>query len=546
MQKQAPSIGRILVAVGFTLSCFALMLFLWISFGGPIPLKPKSYRITAYFPEATQLAIESDVRIGGVSVGKVRSIELAPPEDRVKGEDTTEAVIEIEPQFAPISTDARAILRQKTLLGETYVELTSGTNPDEPSAPVSFGAAANTSDAQTQDIESIPEGGTLGIGQTQNATQIDEIFNALDKQTRTAFQRWQQNAAVAIDGQGASLNDAFGNLGPFVSDASNILSTLRRQKVALQGLVHDTGTVFNALSERDQELAGAITGSNDTFGALASQNQALADTFKVFPVFQHESELTLARLDQFQANTRPLIQKLLPVANDISPTLRSVRELSPHLRNLFVDLGTPSQPGTLSHASKKGLPAAADVLHGLRPVVDALDPFLANLNPVIAYLRAYRTEVTNFLTGPPSGMAALPSAGRPSVDFGLRVLSLFDTDTLSVYRTRLATNRGNGYLFPNSLNGTDYPKAVSYGIFPNFDCKNTDYKPNELNPDTDEGEIKTGHTSTDPNNDVNTDTGGQQQPSNVDFAACFIQKDFPDTTQDPFGGGRAPNLGREP
>ena len=40
MQKQAPSIGRILIAVGFTLSCFGLILFLWIAFGGPIPLKP--------------------------------------------------------------------------------------------------------------------------------------------------------------------------------------------------------------------------------------------------------------------------------------------------------------------------------------------------------------------------------------------------------------------------------------------------------------------------------------------------------------------------
>ena len=75
------------------------------------------------------------MRIGGVSVGKVKSIELAPPDQRVNGKDTTEAEIEIEPEFAPISTDAQAILRQKTLLGETYVELTSGTEPGERAAP---------------------------------------------------------------------------------------------------------------------------------------------------------------------------------------------------------------------------------------------------------------------------------------------------------------------------------------------------------------------------------------------------------------------------
>src|SRR5215208_4263357 len=178
MQKQAPSIGRILVAIGFALSCFGLILFLWIAFGGPIPLKPKSYQITAYFPEATQLATESDVRIGGVSVGKVKSIELAPAEDRVHGQDTTQATIEIDPQFAPINSNARAILRQKTLLGETYVELTSGTKPGDQAAPVSLGSSGGASDTGSDGVEAIPEGGTLGVGQTKDATQIDEIFNA--------------------------------------------------------------------------------------------------------------------------------------------------------------------------------------------------------------------------------------------------------------------------------------------------------------------------------------------------------------------------------
>src|SRR5688500_10961360 len=158
MQKQAPSIGRILIAVGFTLSCFGLILFLWIAFGGPIPLKPESYRVTAYFPEATQLAAESDVRIGGVSVGKVKTIELAPIDKQIDGLDTTEAEIEIEPEFAPLSSDARAILRNKTLLGETYVELTSGTEPKDSGAPLSLGTAANNSDGETKGIEAIPDG----------------------------------------------------------------------------------------------------------------------------------------------------------------------------------------------------------------------------------------------------------------------------------------------------------------------------------------------------------------------------------------------------
>ena len=61
--------------VGFALSCFGLLLFLWLAFGGPVPLKPKGYRFTASFAEATPLAQEADVRISGVPVGKVKTIE---------------------------------------------------------------------------------------------------------------------------------------------------------------------------------------------------------------------------------------------------------------------------------------------------------------------------------------------------------------------------------------------------------------------------------------------------------------------------------------
>src|ERR1700712_640349 len=105
MQKQAPSLGRILVMVGFALSCFGLLLFLWLAFGGPVPLQPKGYRFQTSFGEATQLGKEADVRISGVSVGKVKTIEPDKKSGRAK------TIIEIEPRYAPIAKDTKAILR---------------------------------------------------------------------------------------------------------------------------------------------------------------------------------------------------------------------------------------------------------------------------------------------------------------------------------------------------------------------------------------------------------------------------------------------------
>src|SRR3954453_13818843 len=109
MQKQAPTFGRLLTMALFALSCFGLLLFLWLSFGGSVPLKPKGYCIQVAFSEAVQLGDYADVRTAGVSVGKERPKELDPEGNH------TDATRDIDRRFAPTRSDARAILRQKTL-----------------------------------------------------------------------------------------------------------------------------------------------------------------------------------------------------------------------------------------------------------------------------------------------------------------------------------------------------------------------------------------------------------------------------------------------
>lgn len=529
MQTSAPSLGRVLVAVGFALSCFGLLLFLWVAFGGPVPLAAKSYRITVNFPEATQLAVEGDVRIGGVSVGKVKEIDLAPVDEQINGQDTVRATIELEPEFAPLSSDAEAILRQKTLLGETFVELTSGTRPGS-SDGVSLGTAANNSGDAVAGVEAIPEGGTLGLGQVRDQTQIDEIFNALDAETRNAFQQWQQGMAVAIKGRSLDLNDSLGNLGPFLGDATDVISLLRRQKVALQGLVRDTGEVFDALSERDGQLAGAITGSEQAFAALASEQAALRDLFQVAPTFENEARLTFDRLDAFQANTLPLVEELLPVANDISPTLRSIRELSPPLESFFHGLDD------LTRASKQGFPALARTLRGVDPVLTELDPFLANLNPVVSWLEYYKVTVNDFLSNPPVGLSGTlpPVPGQPTARHALKQFGYISQESLAVYPNRLPTNRGNGYLLPFDTIVKD-GVAASNGIFPNFDCNNTGG--DRLPGDGGQPVVSTPEEPLPVQSGLPLPAGGA-----APFAACYVTPDFPGE----WGGGRFPHVSPDP
>src|SRR5262245_64869475 len=101
MSKRAPSTAQLLVIAGFALSCFCILLFLWITFGGPTPFKAKSYEIKIPFNEATQLAQQSDVRISGVSVGKVQDIVLSP-----SGEQAMAKVV-LDDKYGPIPKNTR-------------------------------------------------------------------------------------------------------------------------------------------------------------------------------------------------------------------------------------------------------------------------------------------------------------------------------------------------------------------------------------------------------------------------------------------------------
>ena len=445
MQTTTPSFSRILVMVVFALSCFGLLLFLWLSFGGPIPLKPKGYRVQVGFPEATQLGLEADVRVAGVSVGKLRQKKLDPNSNR------TLATLEIERKYAPLRSDTKAILRQKSLLGETYVELTPGSSK-----------------------QTIPEGGRLPNGSVQKTVELDEIFRSLDPTTRAAFRGWQQDLAKGINGRGQDFNDAIGTLPGFAHDGADILQVLDSQQGAVTRLVKNTGVTFGALTENEQQLHNLITSAGEVFQATASQQDNLAETIRILPTFLDESKATVKRLQSFSTNTQPLVHDLIPVAQDLKPTLHDVRVLSPDLRSFFRNLDP------LIKASRTGLPAGSEVIRGLKPTLAELTPFLQQVNPILQYLEASQFQVSDFIT---NGAAAL-SDTEPSTSGGvghyLRQLGPVGAESLAIYPKRPSTNRGNSYLPPLGLFGD----LKGTGIFPNYDCKPSggQVAPTEGNP----------------------------------------------------------------
>jgi phospholipid/cholesterol/gamma-HCH transport system substrate-binding protein len=437
MHTGSPPISRVITMVLFALSCVGLLLFLWLSFGGTIPLGAQGYRINVSFPDAQDLATQSDVRIAGVNVGKVVSTELDPKGNR------TMATLQIQTQYEPIRENTHAILRTKTILGETYVQLIPGTGKAAP----------------------IPDGGTLPRGQVQSEVQLSDIYNAFDPTTRHAFQVWQQQLAKAISGNDQNLNDVLGNLPSFAADATDILQVLDVQHEAVVSLVQNGGTVFGSLGANQTALRNLITSAETTFATTAANNNKLAQTFQVFPTFLNETKATMAKLQAFSVNTDPLIKELNPVAQQLGPTLHSVQELSPPLRHLFTNLGP------LITVSRTGLPAVSNILTGATPLLGSLGTFLEQLNPILGWVSDHQQLVSDFISNGAAGLAATTTSfSGNGIGHYLRQFSPVGSETLSFATSRDSNNRGNTYPGPVWL---DNAENFAKGNFPAWDCKNT-------------------------------------------------------------------------
>src|SRR5919198_1404268 len=436
MNKQAPSVGRVLVMVLFALSCFGLLLFLWVSFGGPIPLKPKGYQFKVNIPEATQLGLEADVREAGVPVGKVVKKSLAGG----AGNATT-ATIEMDPKYAPVRSDAKVILRQKTLLGETYLEMTPGT----PTAPA------------------VKDGGFLKASRVKPSVQLDEIFQAFDPVTRQAWRDWQQDLAGAANGRGQDLNNSLGNLPAFVTSGDQLMTLLDRENVGLRRLISNTGVTFNALTRNESRLRNLVTTGEQVFSATAHQNRALAQTFQIFPTFLDESKATLARLRTFALDTDPLVRDLRPVMHDLVPTFRATRQLAPDLKRFFIDLDP------LIDASKRGLPALRDILSGAQPLLAQLGPFLSQLNPILQWIEYNQAITSNFISAGLSAIGDTTVSTGGGVGHYLRQFSPLGPDTVAISPKRQDFTRGNSYPYGANL---AIPEMGKFLIIPNHDCDN--------------------------------------------------------------------------
>ena len=415
MITRLPGRGTAVVAITFALASILLTLYVWRSVGGDVPLQPKRYHVTALFDNASQLTPHADVRISGVNVGKVETVESHGLR--------TQVTLALEPRFAPLPRDVRAILRQKTLLGETFVELTPGSR----GAP------------------KLQEGDEIPPEQIADTQPLDRVLGMLDPPTRERLKELLTNSGAMFDGRGTDLNAALGNLEPATRQLWAVMRILDSQRGSLEALVRDTGTVMETIGEQEAAVQELVRSGHSVLSATAAHRSALTNTVREAPPLLRELRETAVAAERTSLLAAPVLAGLRPVAPRIPGALRAARDVTPQIGALLEDF--EAHVPTI----RRALPAAARVVGALVPMMDVLEPTAAQIAPMIDYVAAYRNElVATMANVTASTMGKGPTTDGRRAAY-LRTLIPVGAEGNVGQERRQATNRHNAYREPGGL-----------------------------------------------------------------------------------------------
>ena len=414
MNPQKITVGRILAVFCFSVSCFVLFLILWLSAGGPTPLKPKRYQVHVLIPNSKGLGPHSDVRVSGVVVGHVIKVSAATPARLAR----SDVLIDLNRAVAPLRSDARAMIRSKSILGEAYVALTLGTAEAPP----------------------VAEGGSLAPKQGLPSVLPDEIFESYDAKTRAALRTWMQTEGPAVERRQLDLNAATGTLRPWSIDANQLLATVDRQSGAVRGLLADGGAVADALANRGRALRQLATSGQTAFDATGREGAALAQFFRQLPGFERDAAATLRLLTRFSDANAAKARTIRGEVAPLSPALEAFATDATALRTV-VERTPP-----LAQAARTGLPAVDRLLGALPRPLATLGPFLRSLNPALRYLSASRGDVLGFvanLAASTQSSTATPKGDEPL--HYLRAMPVLSPAALGPLSRRPGGSRANAY-----------------------------------------------------------------------------------------------------
>jgi phospholipid/cholesterol/gamma-HCH transport system substrate-binding protein len=295
---------------------------IYLGFTKEIPFR-HHYTIEAVFPSASNIRIDSPVRVAGVNIGKVTRISHVEA-----GRQAALVTMRIDRKGLPLHRDARLKIRPRIFLeGNFFVDV----SPGSPSAPA------------------LHDGDRIPINQTSAPVQLDQVLSALQAPTRRDLQGLLRELSSGLSGEGArGYNRSIPYWEPAYRDSSIVADALQgTEQHDLSRVIDRAGATAQAIDRNREQVKSLVTDFDTTAAAFAARDTELSAAVGELPRTLRAGMPALAALNRSFPAVRGLARAARPAVRSSGPTLdaalpfaRQARGLvsKPELRGLSGDL----------------------------------------------------------------------------------------------------------------------------------------------------------------------------------------------------------------
>jgi virulence factor Mce-like protein len=342
-----------------------------------LPFVP-TYNLSVTVPDAAGLVRGNEVRVGGLRVGIVRTIQpVAGP----TGHPVARLRLQLDKKVQPIRADTTLIVRPRSPLGLKYLELTPGKR-GKPLAP----------------------NATLPLSAAMTPVELTDVLNSLDAPARSHLRGVLRELGDGFAGRGADFNAAIAASPELTKRARSVMASLAAPSTDLTGLMRAADRTLGELEPVAPQLARLITNGADTADAFDRARPELGQVVEQLPATEASGTRALRVARPVLADADGLLRDLhdgapyiVPAASRLHaalqrgiPALRHTTGLAGRLEETLRAVGKLSRD-----------PATRPVLERLRaalvaatPTLDFLAPLQTKCNYVSLWLRNVNSTIS--------------------------------------------------------------------------------------------------------------------------------------------------------
>lgn len=354
---------RWIVVSVFTLAAMLATLYLWVQMGGEVPGITGGYEVSVPMSDVRNLVPDGDVRMAGVPVGSVLSI------DAREGEERAEVVLRLDDRVAPLHQGVTFTLRPKTLIEEMFVDVVDG------------------------DGEELPPGTRVAAEAVQPTVRLDDVLNSLDDATLASLQDVVAGLDTAVAGRDDDLSRVLAGLGDLGREGADALDILASQTEQLESLVRNGEVLLETLDAGEGDIAELVTDARDVSDAAAGRRSALEATMRQLPGVVTVAQTASSSLRQLTGDLAPVAEQLRVAAPGLDAALVELEPTTADLRGLLPDL---DEALVAAPAPLERVPGTASDVDDLLPTATTA---FGDVTPVLSYLRPYGRDLSAFFAG---------------------------------------------------------------------------------------------------------------------------------------------------